>query len=197
MQQSNGSKYPGYGFSERYAECCMDDTRLGLRLERAYAARDARIAPSDDALAKLNATLDAIGSPAQHHAEHRYLLGACMLAALLLLLLSPVVWSDFAANARHATRSVAAPVDRAVGGSITTAASSESITPPVAVAANEAASVIPTNSRTATSHLATANGTTLTAATSETPLRDLLARAGIYASDPPNASASESHPPQH
>ncbi|MDQ2787404.1 MAG: hypothetical protein M3Y58_20635 [Chloroflexota bacterium] len=198
MEQDNRSKYPGYGFSERHADHRMDEARLGLRLERAYAAREARLAPSDDALAKLNATLDAIGSSPHRRMEHRYLFGACVLAALLLLLLSPVAWSEFTANTRHATRSVAVPIDRAVGSGISaTAARSEIVTPPVAVMASDAASVAPPEQRTATNPIAATNGTTLTAETSNTPLRDLLARAGIHASDPPGVSVSAGHLPQH
>lgn len=41
-----------------------DETRLGPLRERAYAAREARIRIADDALAKLNTALDAIGTPA-------------------------------------------------------------------------------------------------------------------------------------
>ena len=155
-----------------------DETRLGPLLERAYAARDARLTPTDDALARLNAALDAIGTPPRRHTDHRRLFGACALVAILLLLLSPVARSEFAAGPRTAPRSVATSAGGGRGGGSL---------PAVAVAASAGPD--------ATNRAPAANGAAPTSGMSETPLRDLLARAGIRPDDPSVGSPGARLPP--
>jgi len=183
--------------SERRADHRADEARLGLLVERTYAGREARLTPADDALAKLNVALDAIGTPPQRQTDHRRLFGACALVALLLLLLSPVARAEFAASTRHAPRSGVTPTSAAVSGEASTGSASGRVAmPPVTVVAREGGSVAPTEGSDATGHAPAPTGATLTAGASETPLRDLLARAGIHASDPPGGS-TEASPPQH
>ncbi|GEM_PF-5525929 len=182
MRQGTGSTCPGQDPSGRRA----DEARLSLLLERTYAAREARITPADDALAKLNAALDAIGSPSRRRVDHRRLFGACALAVLLLVLLSPVARSEFSASTRNAARSVVMPMNGTVGdGVITGTANGRAAISPVAIAVRAA------------DHTSAANGTAPMTGVSETPLRDLLARAGIHASDPPGVPSTDGHPPQH
>lgn len=157
-----------------------DEARLGPLLERTYAARAARLAPTDDALMKLNAALDAIGAPPRRHADHRRLFGACAIVALLLLLLSPVARSEFTASTRNAPRSVATSAGGAVGGVSL---------PAVAVAASAGPD--------ATDRAPAANGAAPATGMSETPLRDLLARAGIRPDDPATGSSRTGLPPHH
>jgi hypothetical protein len=57
---------------------------------------------------------------------------------------------------------------------------------PVTIAARAAGNVAPNEASNATGQAPAPDGTTLTAGTSDTPLRDLLARAGIQPSDPPH-----------
>jgi hypothetical protein len=157
---------------------CPDEARLGRLLERTYAAREARVAPADDALARLNAALDAIEAKSPRHADHRRLLGVCAVAMLVLLLLSPVVRAEFTASTRHATQSAITPMSGAIGGGVGM--------PPVAIAAREAGSGAPNEVSNAPGHAPAPNGTTLTTGASDTPLRDLLSRAGIQPSDSPH-----------
>lgn len=157
---------------------CPDEARLSRLLERTYAAREARVAPADDALARLIAALDAIEAKSPRRVDHRRLLGVCAVAMLVLLLLSPVARAEFTANTRHTTQSAIAPMSGAIGGGIAMA--------PVTIAAREAGNVAPNQVNNTTSHAPAPNGTTLTAGASDTPLRDLLARAGIQPSDPPH-----------
>ncbi len=166
-----------------------DEARLGLLLEQTYAAHEGRPTPTDDALAKLNAALDAIGTPPQRHTDHRRLFGACALVAILLVLLGPIVRSEFATGARNAPRSIVTPMSRAIGGDVGIgAASGVAALPPIAVAASEG--------RDTTDRAAAANGTASTTGVSETPLRDLLARAGIRPSDPATGASAVGQPPQ-
>jgi hypothetical protein len=160
----------------------VDEARLGPLLERAYAARGARLAPADDALARLNATLDEIGAPPrpQRHADHRRLFGACALVAILIVLLGPVAHSEIAAGSRNAPRSIVAPTSGTV---------SRIVPPPVAVVASERAD--------APGRVPTSAGAPPTTGVSETPLRDLLARAGIHADDAPDESSRPGEPPSH
>lgn len=199
MRPGRGANGPRPDLSERHANHRADEARLGLLLERTYAAREARLPPADDALMKLNAALDAIGTPPQQHTDHRRLFGACALVALLLLLLSPVARFEFAVSTRNAGQSAIISSNAAVGGGVSTGtASGRAAIPPVTVAAREVGSVAPTEGGgNATGHALAPNGTTLTVGTSETPLRDLLARAGIHASDPPGVPATEGQPPTH
>ncbi|MDQ6604743.1 MAG: hypothetical protein M3176_10915 [Chloroflexota bacterium] len=171
MRQGIRANGPGHDPPERRPDHRADEARLGRLLERAYTAREARITTVDDALAKLNTALDAIGTPPQRRADHRRLFGACAFAMLVVLLLSPVAHSGLAIGTRHAGQSAAA--------------SGRAALPPVTVAASEGDT---------TGHTPAPNGATQSAVTSETPLRDLLARAGIHASDPPGGSTA---PPQH
>jgi hypothetical protein len=157
-----------------------DEARLGPLLERTYAAREARLTPTDDALARLNAALDAIGAPSRRHTGHRRLFGACALVAILLLLLSPVARSEFAAGTRPAPRSAATPAGGARGGASL---------PAVAVAASAGAD--------APDRASAANGAAPTTGVSDTPLRDLLARAGIRPDDPAGGASGAGLPPHH
>ncbi len=191
MRQGTGAKCPGHNLSEHRA----DEVRLGLLLERTYAAREARLTPADDALTKLNAALDTIRTPSRQHTDYRRLFGAFgafALVALLLVLLSPVARSEFAVSTRNAVQSAVPPMNAATND-VTGTASGRAALPPVAVAVNDGASVAPTEG----THAPTANRTAPMAGVSETPLRDLLARAGINASDPSGGSSIEKHPPQH
>jgi len=184
--------------SERRADHRADEARLGLLVERTYAGREARLTPADDALAKLNVALDAIGTPPQRQTDHRRLFGACALVALLLLLLSPVARFEFAGSTQHATRSAVTPMSGAVRGGVGIGTASAGIAlPPVTVAASAGESVAPTERVITTIHVPGANGTAPVAGVSETPLRDLLARAGIHVSDPVGGSSTEGAPPQH
>ncbi len=188
MRRGIGANGPGHDTSERRADQRADDERLGPLLRRTYAARDVRLTHPDDALAKLNAALDAIGSPPQRRADHHRLFGACALAMLVVFLLSPVARSEFMASTRHATRSTVIPINAAVGGAAQ---------PPVSVVANAGVSVAPTQRDITATHAPVANGTVPMEGVSETPLRDLLARAGIHASDPPSGASGKGQPPQH
>ncbi|MGI8857919.1 MAG: hypothetical protein ACR2JW_19450 [Thermomicrobiales bacterium] len=181
MRQGSQLHYSGYDPSERLDDRHADEARLGLLLERTYAAHEARLMPTDAALARLDAALDAIGTPPQRYTDHRRLFGACALVAILLVLLGPVVRTEFTAGTRNAPRSVVTPISRAVG--------SGAALPPVAIAASEG--------RPATDRTTAANGTTSTTGASETPLRDLLARAGIRPSDPAGGASDAGEPPQH
>jgi len=189
MRREAGANCPGHNPSERGAEHRADEARRGLFLARMYAAREARIAPADDALAKLNAALDAIGTQSRRQTDHRRLFGACALVALLLLLLSPVAHTMIAVSTRNAGRSAVTSSNVAIGG--------RSALPPVAVAASAGGGVAPTEGGDTTIRAPAINGRAPMAGGSETPLRDLLARAGIYASAPPGGSPGEGHPPQH
>ena len=188
MRQGTGWNCLEHDPPERRVDNRADEARLGLLLERTYAVREARLMPADDALAKLNAALDGIDTPPRRHTDHRRLFGACALVALLLLLLSPVARSEFAASTRNAPRSVVTPIN-AAGGRVALL--------PVAVAASARGNVAPTEEGNTTVHVPAANGTAPMTGVSETPLRDLLARSGIHASDPPGGSSSDGHPPQH
>lgn len=179
MRREAGANCPGHSPSERGDEHRADEARLDLFLARMYAAREARLTPADDALAKLNAALDAIGTQSRRQTDHRRLFGACALVALLLLLLSPVAHTMFAVSTRNVERSAVTSPDVAIGD--------RNALPPVAASAGGDT----TNGVPATSAGAPMAGG------SETPLRDLLARAGIYASGPPGGAPGEGHPPQH
>jgi len=188
MRRGMGANHRGHDPSERRAAHCADEARLGPLLERAYAAREARITTVDDALAKLNAALDAIGTPPRRRADHRRLFGACAFAMLVLLLLGPVARAEFMASTRPATRSTAIAINAAGGGAAP---------PPVAVAASAGVGVAPTGRDMTATHAPVANGAVPMTGASETPLRDLLARAGIHAADPPGGTSGEGQPPQH
>ena len=190
MRGGMGGNRPGHDASGRHAENRAEEARLGLLLERTYAAREARLAPADDALAKINIALDAIGTPSQRYTDHRRLFGACALVALLLLLLSPIAHTEITGRTRSATQPVVVPIGGA-GGARDDLAMNGRPAPtllPVTIAASEG--------HNATGRAPDANGTVPVAGVSETPLRDLLARAGIQASDPAGAS-SDGQPPQH
>ena len=187
MRQATGAKYPEHGLSDRRTDHAADEARLGRLLERTYAAREARLTPTDDALVKLNVALDALDTTPRRQTDHRRLFGACALVALLLLLFSPVARSEFTASTRNAQRSVVTPRSSAVGGGAAL----------LPVAAREAGSGTLTEESNATGHAPGPSGTPPTVGASETPLRDLLARAGIHASDPPGGSTTEGSPPQH
>jgi hypothetical protein len=189
MRHGVGANGWGHNPSERRADNHADEARLGLLLERTYAAREARLMPADDALAKLNAALDAIGTSRRQHADHRRLFGACALAALLLLLLSPIARSEFTGSTRNATRSVAIPTSSTNSASSDLAANAGIILSPV-MAAERAGS-------NATNRTPAANGTAPMTGVSETPLRDLLARAGIQPTNPTDGSSGEGQPHQH
>lgn len=146
-----------------------DEAHLGMLLERTYAARAARTTPPEDALAKLNATLDRIGSPSHHRTNHLRTFGACALAVLLLL--SSVALSEFVVGVHSTTHVVAPSIEGAVGGGNTVGV--------------------------ATGHTPAAGATVQAAGASETPLRDLLDRAGIHALDSPGGFAIELRPLQH
>ncbi len=107
---------------------------------------------------------------------------------LVVLLLSPVARAEFMASTRPATRSTVIPINAAGGGAAL---------PPVTVVASAGASVAPTERDMTATHAPVANGTLPMEGVSETPLRDLLARAGIHASDPPGGTSGEGQPPQH
>lgn len=182
---SQGSEHDPSG---RRANHRAAEARLSPLLDRTYAARAVRVAPVDDALAKLNAALDAIGSPPRRHTDHRRLFGACALVVLLLLL--PVARAEFAVSPRNAARSVVIPIDGAVGGrGITGPASGRTALPPVTVAVSEGSNT--------TGRAPVAGGMAPVAEVRETPLRDLLARAGIHASDPLGGSSIGGDPPHH
>ena len=189
MRQEAGANGPGHSPSERRADHHADEARLGLLLERTYAAREARLTPADDALAKLNTALDAIGTSPQQHADHRRLFGACALAVLLLLLLSPIARSEFTGNTRSATRSVAIPINGTGGASDDLTANVRTALPPVTAAESEGSN--------ATNHAPAANGTAPMAGVSDTPLRDLLARAGIQPTNPTDGFSGAGQPHQH
>lgn len=188
MRQGIGANHRGHDPSERRAAHCADEARLGTLLERAYTAREARITTVDNALAKLDIALDAIGTPPQRRADHHRLFGACAFAMLVVLLLSPVARAEFMASTRPATRSTVIPINAAGGGAILA---------PVAVAASAGVSVAPTERDMTATHAPVANRTAPMTGVSETPLRDLLARAGIHAADPPGGTSGEGQPPQH
>ncbi len=188
MRQGIGANSPGHDLPERRPDYCADEARLGPLLERTYTAREARIRTADDALAKLNTALDAIGTPPQRRADHRRLFGACAFAMLVVLLLSPVARAEFMASTRPATRSTVIPINTAGGGATL---------PPVTVAASAGVSVAPTERDMTASYAPVANRTAPMTGVSETPLRDLLARAGIHASDLPGGTSGEGQPPQH
>ena len=197
MGQGTGWDGPGPDASGRRADRRADEARLGPLLERTYAAGEARLTLADDALARLNAAIDAIGAPPRRRADHRRLFGACALAMLLLMLLVPIAHAEFTASTRHAGRSTATANNGAVGGgAITGTARDGTAMLPVTVAAREAGSVVPTEVDDATGRAPAPNAATLAAGPSETPLRDLLARAGIRASDLPGGSTTEGRPPQ-
>jgi hypothetical protein len=177
-----------YDASPRCADHRADEARLGLLLKRTYAAREAQLAPADDALTKLNAALDAIGTSPRQHSDYRRLFGVCALAALLLLLLSPIARAELTGSARNATQSVVIPINSTGGAGDDPAANGSIARSPVTVVASEG--------RTATDHVSTADGTAPIADVSGTPLRDLLARAGIQASGPASGSSSEGQPHQ-
>lgn len=182
----------------RRAGYATDETRLGRLLEQTYAARAARLTPPDDALAKLNVALDALDMTPRRHVDHRRLFGACALVALLLLLLTPVARSEFAANPRAAQRSAVTPERGVVNvGTSASIASDTEVSPPGTVAVSAGASVAPTEGDRATVHARAADQTAPMMGGSETPLRDLLARAGIRADDPASGSSSPGQPPQH
>lgn len=147
-----------------------DEARLGMLLERTYAARAARATPPEDALTRLNAALDRIDPPSHHRTNHCRTFGACALAVFLLL--SSVALSEFVVGVHNATHVVAPSIEGTVGNSGNTVSVATGRTP--------------------------ATGATAQAAgASETPLRDLLDRAGIHALDSPGGFAIELRPLQH
>jgi len=183
--------------SERRADHRADEARLSLLVERTYAGREARLTPADDALVKLNVALDVIGALPQRQTDHRRLFGACALIALLLALLGPVARAEFAANTQHTPGSAVTPMSSATNSRVSIGTGSgRTELPPVTVAASAGGSVAPIKGSNATGHAPAPTGATLTAGASETPLRDLLARAGIHASAPPGGS-TEASLPQH
>jgi len=190
MRQTTGAKYPGHGLSDRRTDHAADEARLGRLLERTYAAREARLTPSDDALVKLNVALDTLDTTPRRQTDHRRLFGACALVALLLLLFSPVARSEFAGSTRNAQGSVVTPISAG-------AANGRAVPPSVTIATSAGGSIASTERGNVTTHAPVANGTAAIAGVSETPLRDLLARAGIHASDSPSGSTTEGAPPQH
>lgn len=197
MRPGRGASCLGHDGSECRACHAADEARLGRLLKRTYAARAARLMPADDALTKLNVALDALDTTPRRQTDHRRLFGACALVALLLLLLTPVARSEFAASTRNAQRSVVTSKRGAVGGDASTGiASGRNVLSPGTVAVNAGTNVAPTEGGQTTIHAAT-NGTAPMTETSETPLRDLLARAGIRASDPASGSSGEGQLPQH
>lgn len=175
--------------SARRAGHDADETRLGRLLARTYAERDARLLPSDDALAKLNAALDAIGTPSQRRADHRRLFVACALVAIFFLLLGPIAHTEYTVSTRNAPRAVTMPINHAGGISADPTIHGRPALAPVTIAASEGDN--------STGQITAASGTAGTAGSSETPLRDLLARAGIHASDPAIGPPIEGQPPQH
>lgn len=169
MRPGRGTHRRGHDPSVRCRDHRADEARLGPLLERTYAARAARLAPTDDALRELNIALDAISTPPRRRTDHPRLLGVCALVAMLLLLLIPVARSEFTARPQIAPQPVVTATSAVVGG--------EAL-PAVAASAGP----------TVTERAPAANGTAATTGVSETPLRDLLARAGIRASDPGGGS---------
>lgn len=166
---------PGEDYSRPVDGPLADEAELGMLLERMYAARAAHAAPPDEALARLNATLDRVAPPSRGRLDHSRVFGARALAALAVLLILSSVGLSRLASGTHATTPPAAPP-------ITAAAS---IPQTVATVGQEdvARGSMPgaPNSAQAT--------------TSDTPLRDLLGRAGIHAADPPGGSTTETRPP--
>lgn len=171
MRQGSAAQRRGHGPWARRRDDRADEARLAPLLERTYAARAARLAPTDDALRELNVALDAISTPARRRTNHPRLLGVCAFVVLLLLLI-PIARSEFTARTRVAPQPAVTATSAAVGGESLPAA---------------AASAAPT----VTDRAPAANGTAATTGVSETPLRDLLARAGIRASEPGGGSTDE------
>lgn len=165
MRQGREAHRRGHNPSTCRRDDRVDEARLGPLLERTYAARAARLTPADDALRELNVALDAISTPPRRRTDHPRLLGVCALVAVLLLLLIPVARSEFTARTRIAPQPVVTATSAVVGG--------ESLP---AISASTGATV--------TDRAPAANGAAATTGVSETPLRDLLARAGIRASGP-------------
>lgn len=130
------------------------------------------MAPPEEALARLNAALDRTVAPPRRRIKIEYprMFGALALAALLLLFVGSLSLSRLTIGMHNAPASVTSPAAPLVGGD-TTAVTTERAVPP------------------------TANTVGATTGTSETPLRDLLARAGIHAPDTPGGSATERQTP--
>jgi hypothetical protein len=188
MRYVTGGNDPMRDMSPRCADHGADEIRLGLLLEQTYAARETRLTPPDDALVRLNAALDAIGTSPRQHSDYRRLIGVCALATLLLLLLTPIARAEFAGSARNATRSAIIPINGTSGAGADPAANGSAALAPAAAVASEG--------RTATDHAPTADVTAPLAAVSETPLRDLLARAGIQPPSPDDRSSGVGQPHQ-
>ncbi len=167
MRHAGGVERPG----RDPATCRADEGRLGALLARAYSARDAHLAPSEDALARLNATLDAIQTPRRRRGERRHLLGACALVALLLVLLVPLTFTEIAPRTPHAAPAAGAATGNAPA------------LPGLAAAIGGATPVGRCDARQVAAP-----------GTSATPLRDLMARAGIYPSGPPDGRAAPASP---
>lgn len=187
IARGTGSDHQAGHPPRRFPDRRVDETRLNLLLERTYAARAARLPPPDAALTNLNAALDAISAPPHRRMDHCRRFGVCALAGLILLVLSSVGLSEFAVGMHNAAQSVAPPMHGAVSGD-THAARATVAAPPLTVAASDGDTTI--------GHAPLA-GTAPAAGMSKTPLRDLLARAGIHASDPPGAPARAGDPPPH
>jgi hypothetical protein len=196
MRPGRGASCLGHDGSECRADHAADEVRLGRLLKQTDAARAARLVPADDALTKLNVALDALDMTPRRQTDHRRLFGACALVALLLLLLTPVARSEFAGSTQSAQQSVVTSKRGAVGGDAGTGiASGKDAVAPGTIAVSAGTNVAPTEGGQTAIHVA-ANGTAPMTETSETPLRDLLARAGIRASDPASGSSGEEQPPQ-
>ena len=166
--------------SRRATAHLSEDARLGALLERTFATREAQTAPPEEALARLNATLDRIAAPPRRRIEYPRMFGALALAALLLFFGS-LGLSRVTIGGHNAPPSVTSPAAPLVSGD-TAAVTTGRAASPIAVAAG------------ATTNVA-ANAATSTTGASETPLRDLLERAGIHATSPPGGSAIERQTP--